>query len=64
MFVRNCFGDMIDERIDVRLRVTGAAPLRDEWRATKIEGAIGEVSSYGGCVTATVDWIVRGSLQS
>ena len=64
LFVRSCFGDVIDEMVDVRLRVTRAAPIRDEWRATKIEGTIGEVSSYGGCMTATVDWDVRGTLQS
>lgn len=64
LFVRNCFGDVIDEALDVRLRVTRAAPLRDEWRATKIEGTIDEVSSYGGCMTASVDWDVRGTLQS
>lgn len=64
LFVRNCFGKVIDEALDVRLRVNGAAPLGGRWRATKIEGAIGEVSSYGGCVTATIDWSVRGSLQA
>ena len=64
LFVRNCFGDVIDEALRVRLRVTRAAALRDEWRATKIEGTIDEVSSYGGCMTATVDWDVHGTLQS
>ena len=64
LFVRNCFGAVVDETLDVRLRVTAAAPLRGRWRATKIEGTIEEVSSYGGCVTATIDWNVRGALQS
>jgi len=64
LFVRNCFGAVIDEAIDVRLRVKAAAPLRGEWRATKIEGTIDEVSSFGGCMTATIHWNVRGSLQT
>ena len=64
LFVRNCFGDVVDEVLDVRLRVTAAAPLRGRWRATRIEGTIEEVSSYGGCITATIDWNVRGALQS
>jgi hypothetical protein len=64
LFVRNCFGAVVDEALDVRLRVTAAAALRGRWRATRIEGTIAEVSSYGGCVTATIDWNVRGALQS
>jgi hypothetical protein len=64
LFVRNCFGDVIDETVDVRLRVSGAAPVRGRWRATTFEGSIDEVSSYGGCMTATIDWGVRGSLQA
>ncbi|CAN5688730.1 hypothetical protein BH18ACT17_BH18ACT17_10060 [soil metagenome] len=64
LFVRNCFGATIDEALDVRVRVSKAAPLRGQWRATKIEGTIAEVSSYRGCMTATIDWNVRGSLQS
>jgi hypothetical protein len=48
----------------VRLRVTAAAALRGRWRATKMEGTVEEESSYGGCVTATIDWNVRGALQS
>jgi hypothetical protein len=64
LFVRNCFGSVVDETLDVRLRVTAAAASRGRWRATRIEGTIEEVSSYGGCVTATIDWNVRGALQS
>ena len=64
LFVRNCFGDVTDEALDVRLRIRGAAPLDGRWRATKLEGAIHEVSSYGGCMTATIDWDVHGSLQA
>ncbi|MDH4113327.1 MAG: fibronectin type III domain-containing protein [Actinomycetota bacterium] len=64
LFVRNCFGDVIREALDVRLKVTKAAPLGDAWRATKIEGTIAEVSSYRGCKTATIGWTVHGSLQS
>jgi hypothetical protein len=64
LFIRNCFGDLVDEALVVRLRVTRAAPLEGEWRATKIEGSIKEVSSYGGCVTASIDWNVHGSLQN
>lgn len=64
LFIRNCFGDVVDESLAVRLRVVRAAPLGHAWRATAVEGTIGEVSSYGGCLTATVDWQVRGSLQN
>jgi hypothetical protein len=64
LFVRNCYGAVVDEGLDVRLRVSAAAALRGRWRATRIEGTIEEVSSYGGCVTATIDWNVRGALQS
>jgi hypothetical protein len=64
LFVRNCFGDVVDERLDVRLRVTAAAPVGGQWRATRIEGSVGEVSKFRGCVTASIDWSVRGSLQS
>jgi hypothetical protein len=64
LFVRNCYGAVVDEALDVRLRVSAAAALRGRWRATRIEGTIEEVSSYGGCVTATIDWNVRGALQS
>ena len=64
LFVRNCFGAVVDEALDVRLRVTAAAPLRGRWHATRIEGTIEEVSSYAGCMTATIDWNVRGALQS
>jgi hypothetical protein len=64
LFVRNCFGAVVDEVLDVRLRVTAAAALRRRWRATKMEGTVEEESSYGGCVTATIDWNVRGALQS
>lgn len=62
-FVRNCFGRLTDEALDVRLRVTAAAPVRGSWRATKIEGAITEVSKHPGCVTASIVWAVRGTLQ-
>jgi hypothetical protein len=64
LFVRNCFGTVVDESLDVRMRVTAAAASRGRWRATRIEGTIEEVSSYGGCVTATIDWKVRGALQT
>ena len=64
LFVRNCFGAVVDEALDVRLRVTAAAPLRGRWHATRIEGTVEEVSSYAGCMTATIDWNVRGALQS
>ena len=63
-FVRNCFGRLTEEKVDVRLRVTGAAALGHAWRATKIEGSIVEVSSHPGCVTASIDWDVRGALQN
>ncbi len=63
-FVRNCFGRLADEALDVRLRVSAAAPLRDRWRATKIEGSIEEVSSHRRCVTASIDWDVHGALQN
>ncbi|HWC69757.1 MAG TPA: hypothetical protein VG993_01210 [Actinomycetota bacterium] len=64
LFIRNCFDAVVDESLDVRLRVTRAAALDDQWRATKIAGSIEEISSYRGCVTASIDWDVRGSLQS
>ncbi len=64
LFVRNCFGDLVDESLDVRFRVTRAAPVDGAWRATAIEGTITEVSSYGGCLTASIRWTVRGSLQN
>ena len=64
LFIRNCYGALVDESLVVRLRVTRAAPLDGEWRATKFEGSIREISSYGGCVTATIDWNVHGSLQN
>ena len=64
LFVRNCFGAVVDEALGVRLRVTAAAPLRGRWHATRIRGTIEEVSSYAGCMTATIDWNVRGALQS
>ncbi|HEX7246880.1 MAG TPA: hypothetical protein VF351_02135, partial [Actinomycetota bacterium] len=62
-FVRNCFGRLTDEVLDVRLRVKAAAPVRRSWRVTKIEGSIMEVSKHPGCVTATILWSVRGTLQ-
>ena len=64
LFIRNCHGDVVEEALVVRLRVTRAAPLDGEWRATKFEGSISEVSAYGGCLTATIDWRVHGSLQN
>jgi hypothetical protein len=64
LFIRNCHGDVVDEALVVRLRVTRAAPLDGEWRATKIEGTIREVSSSGGCLTARIDWHVHGALQN
>jgi hypothetical protein len=64
LFVRTCFDTVIDEEVSVRLRVISAAPLRNEWRATKIRGTIGEVSSYRGCATAKIHWSVRGTLQN
>ena len=63
-FVRNCFGRLTDEALDVRLHVSAAAPLRHRWRATKIEGSIEEVSSHRRCVTASIDWDVHGALQN
>ncbi len=63
-FVRNCFGRLTDEALDVRLRVSAAAPLRHRWRATKFEGSIEEVSSHRRCVTASIDWDVHGALQN
>lgn len=63
-FVRNCFGRLTEEKLDVRLRVRAAAPLRHVWRATKIEGSIVEISSHPRCVTASIDWDVRGALQN
>jgi len=62
-FVRNCFGRLTDEALDVRLRVKAAAPVRGSWRATKIEGSITEVSKHPGCITASIVWSVRGTLQ-
>lgn len=64
LFIRNCFGDVSREALDVRLRVTRAAAIRGAWRATAIDGSIEEVSSYRGCMTATIAWDVRGTLQS
>lgn len=64
LFVRNCFGRVVPETLDVRLRVTRAAPLGERWRATKIDGSIDEVSSSPGCRTATIHWSLRGSLQA
>jgi hypothetical protein len=64
LFVRNCFGDVVDERLDVRLRVTAAAAVGGQWRATRIRGSIVEVSSYSGCVTAAIEWAVSGALES
>lgn len=63
LFIRNCFGKVVDEAVDVRLRVTSAAALQRGWRATKLEGTIDEVSSFSGCVTAAIEWSVRGALQ-
>jgi hypothetical protein len=64
LFVRNCFGEVVEEVLDMHLRVSKAAPLEGRWRATKFVGAIDEISSYGGCMTATIDWSVRGLLQA
>jgi hypothetical protein len=63
-FVRNCFGRLTDETLNVRLRVRAAAPIKRTWRVTKIEGSIEEVSSHPGCKTASIDWDVHGTLQS
>ncbi len=63
LFIRNCFGRVVDEAVDVRLRVRAAAAYGHEWRATRIEGRIDEESSYAGCGTAAIAWKVRGPLQ-
>ncbi|MGH2629513.1 MAG: hypothetical protein ACRDHI_02990 [Actinomycetota bacterium] len=63
LFIRSCFGRAVDEAIDVRLRVSAAAAYRHAWRATKVRGRIGEVSSFKGCQAAAIVWNVRGALQ-
>jgi hypothetical protein len=64
LFITNCFGAVIDESVNADLRVTAAAPVHDAWRATRIEGTVRERSSSSGCVSASIDWNVRGVLQT
>jgi hypothetical protein len=63
LFIRNCFGRVVDEAVDVRFRIRAAAAYRHAWRATRIEGRIDEVSSFAGCRTAAIAWKVAGPLQ-
>jgi hypothetical protein len=64
LFITNCFGTVIDESINVDLRVTAAAPVHGAWRATRIEGTVHERSSSTGCMSASIDWNVRGAVQT
>ena len=64
LFITNCFGTVIDESVNVNLRVTAAAPVHGAWRATRIEGTVHERSSSSGCMSASIDWNVRGALQT
>ena len=64
LFIKNCFGTVIDESVNVHLRVTAAAPVHGAWRATRIEGTVHERSSSSGCMSASIDWNVRGALQT
>ncbi|HVD69782.1 MAG TPA: hypothetical protein VNG34_02885 [Actinomycetota bacterium] len=64
LFITNCFGTVIDESVNVDLRVTAAAPVHGAWRATRVEGTVNERSSSSGCMSASIDWNVRGALQT
>lgn len=64
LFITSCFGSVIDESVGVDLRVTAAAPVHGSWRATKIEGTVHERSTASGCMSASIDWNVRGVVQT
>lgn len=62
--IRSCFGATVNESITMHLTVYDAAVVHGEWRATRISGTVHEYLAYSGCVSATVDYTVKGTVQT
>jgi hypothetical protein len=62
--IRSCTGATIDERLLIRVRVTDAAMVGRDWRATRFEGSLVESSRVAGCVPAGITWTLRGAIQT
>ncbi|MEA2554858.1 MAG: hypothetical protein QOI60_189 [Actinomycetota bacterium] len=62
--IGNCSGAAVNESVTIRLTVSDAAVVHGEWRATHITGTTHEYLSYSGCVPASADYSVKGSVQT
>ncbi len=62
--IQSCTGATIAERLQVRLRVTRAAIVGEDWRATRFRGTLTESSHVPGCVPAGITWHLRGAIQT
>jgi hypothetical protein len=62
--IRNCYGAAVNESITMHLTISDASVFRGGWRATHIEGTVHEYLAYSGCIAATTDYTVKGSVQT
>jgi hypothetical protein len=62
--IANCSGSAVNESVTIRLTVADAAVVHGEWRATRITGTTHEYLAYSGCVPASADYSVKGSVQT
>jgi hypothetical protein len=62
--IRSCTGATIDEGLRVRLRVTAAALVGEDWRATRFRGTLAESVHAPGCAQAGITWRLRGAVQT
>jgi len=62
--VHSCRGGTLTETLAFKTRVSKAAVVRGEWRATKIEGTLDESATSSGCVTARISWNFSGFAQA
>jgi hypothetical protein len=62
--IANCSGAAVNESVTMRLKVADAAVIHGEWRATRILGTTHEYLAYSGCIPASADYSVKGSVQT
>jgi Fibronectin type III domain len=64
LLLRGCTGGTIDETIEIQTRILAAGPVRDTWRATRIEGSLRESGKAPGCTAASITWTFEGVIQT
>ncbi len=62
--IGSCHGGTVNETLLFHVRLTAAAVVRGQWRATKIDGTLSESAASSGCVTGRISWSFKGAIQT